>query len=672
MLEKEITQIWQDNVLNYSSAVNQSRAIPDARTGLKPIHRKIIYEMFADKIFSNGKFKKCAYMVGQIIARFSEHGDAATYDALTRLAQPWIQRYPLLIFHGNVGSQFGDSQAAMRYSEAKLSPIAEEGLLATLKKDTVDWIPNFTNEEEEPITLPALFPGLFCLPNQGIGFAVASNFLTFNLSETADMIINYIKTGELKTIYYDLASGGTLINPSIMKQIYSTGKGSIIIDANYKIDKNKIIFTELPFNVMLEDLLEDINNLCEKEELTNIRRVYNGSGDNELRLVVEVDSPIYLQQVINQLYQKTALRSNYGINQVALIDNKPKLLTMKDMVEIYISHNLNCLLREYQFEFNKNKVRLEVLEGLVKALEDIDNIIQLIKTSQNTTIAKQKLIEKYAFTENQAKAILDLKLARLANLEKVEINNELAECQKNNKNYLELINSEDKRKIELINRLENLVKKYGDSRKTKIEEKNIKEPKEEKEEKKIEPAAIAYKDGKVKRSPSSSLVTSSLMVFTNKGLMHRLSVEKITTKSQNISSLIELQLNEEPIFVCGEKAEAKYLYFVTKNGTIKKTAFEEYIGTVSKKSLAAIKLRENDSVVSVFAANNEDIVVLSKNGFGIRFRGTEVSATGKNTIGVKAIALKEDEVIAAKLYLKEEDDLPLSARASKGILRRKS
>lgn len=701
MLEKEIVQIWQDNVLNYSAAVNQSRAIPDARTGLKPIHRKIIYEMYADKIFSGGKFKKCAYMVGQIIARFSEHGDQATYDALTRLAQPWIQRYPLLTFHGNVGSQFGDSQAAMRYTEAKLAPIAEEGLLANLKKETVDWIPNFTNEEEEPITLPALFPGLFCLPNQGIGFAVASNFLTFNLAETADMIINYIKTGELKTIYYDLASGGTFINPSVMKQIYTTGKGSIIIDANYKIDKNKIVFTELPFNVMLEDLLEDINKLCEKEELTGIHKVYNDSGNNELKLVVEIDSSVNFKQVINQLYHKTALRSSYGINQVALINNKPKLLTMKDMVEIYINHNLDCLLREYQFEFKKNAARLEILEGLSKALEDIDNIIQLIKTSQSTSVAKQKLIEKYNFTENQAKAILDLKLARLANLEKIEINNELAECQKNNANYLEFINFEDKRKEELIQRLITLANKFGDNRRTKIEEKDTKIPKEEKEIAEVEPEkciVVLDEAGGIKRIPTSSFRTQkrntkgvktqsditsmvlrtntvdNLMIFTNQGKMYKILVDKIpvgtnVSKGTPVGALVEMAPGEKPILVYSiyHDTKAEYILFITKNGTVKKTALSEYTDVKKKGGIAAIKLREGDSLAAVSLINDEPIILVSRNGMAIQFNSTEITPASRATIGMKGMNIKdEDEIVAGIPVRDKTDELAVFAASGQG------
>lgn len=718
MLEKEIKQIWQDNILDYSAAVNQSRAIPDARTGLKPIHRKIVYEMYADKIGSSGKFKKCAYMVGQIIARFSEHGDAATYDALTRLAQPWIQRYPLLTFHGNVGSQFGDSQAAMRYTEAKLSPIAEDGLLATLKKDTVDWIPNFTNEEEEPVTLPALFPGLFCLPNQGIGFAVASNFMTYNLAETADMIINYIQNGELKTIYYDLASGGTFINPEIMSQIYSTGKGSIVIDANYEIQKNKIIFTELPFNVMLDDLLEDINKLCEKEELVGIHRVYNDSGNNQLRLVVEVDRDAKPEQVVNQLYRKTALRSSYGINQVALINNKPKLLTMRDMVDIYIDHNLNCILKEYQFDFKKNAARLEILEGLVKALEDIDNIIQLIKTSQNPSIAKKKLIEKYAFTENQAKAILDLKLSRLANLEKVEINNELAECTQKHTSLLELINSEDKRKEELVNRLNSLAKKYGDSRRTKVEKKETKIPKEEKEIEYVEPekcVVVIDQAGGIKRIPTTSFraqkrntkgvktqgdivqsvvrtnTIDNLLLFSNKGKMYKLLVDKIpsgtnSTKGVSINSLIEMETGEHitAIYSINQDYKAKYVFYATKQGSIKRVPLEEY--TKMKKNCIALKLKENDEVVTAVLLNDEDVLVLTERGYCLHIQSSETPISSRTSGGVKGVNLGEDDKICTILPIRDKtdmlaifnkngtgkriklDEFPLQKRGGKGVI----
>lgn len=686
MLEKEIKQIWEDNILDYSSAVNQSRAIPDARTGLKPIHRKIIYEMYADKILSNKEFKKCAYMVGQIIARFSEHGDQATYDALTRMAQPWIQRYPMLTFHGNAGSQFGDPPAAMRYTEAKLSQLAEEGFLATLKEDTVDWMPNFTNEEDEPTTLPAVFPGLFCLPNQGIGFAVASNFLTFNLNDVADMITHYIQTQELKTIYYDLASGGTFINPSIMKQIYSTGKGSIIIDAKYEVKKNKIIFTEIPFNVMLEDLIENIAKLCEKEELKGIKKIYNDSGKSELRLVVECIDENSTSRVIEQLYRKTSLRNSYGINQVALINNKPKLLSTKEMVDIYIEHNLNCIKREYSFKERKNAARIEILEGLKKALEDIDNIVQLIKTSSSASVAKEKLISTYSFTENQAKAILDMKLARLANLEKVEINKELEDCLAKEQKYSNIITLENEQKKILISRLSSLASKYGDKRRTEVRQKEIK--KEEKEIEFVEPekvvvildgannikrvAATSFKLQRrnTKGTKSASDIVQSivrtdtidnLLLFSNKGKMYKLLVDKIpagtnASKGVPINSLIELASGEyiTTTYSLSRENTFKYIFYTTKQGLVKKVPLTEY--SKMKKNCSALRLKENDEVISAVLINEENIIILTERGMSIHFQSTEVPISTRTSGGIKGITLKENDIVCTALPIRDSKD----------------
>lgn len=720
MLQKEIKQIWEDNILSYSAAVNQSRAIPDARTGLKPIHRKILYEMYADKILSTKKFKKCAYMVGQIIARFSEHGDGATYDALTRLAQPWIQRYPLLEFHGNVGSQFGDSPAAMRYSEARLAPLTEEGFLATLKKDTVDWTPNFTNEENEPLTLPALFPGLFCLPNQGIGYAVAANFLTYNLYEVSQMIINYINTGKLSTIYYDLASGGTFINPQIMEQIYKTGKGSIIIDAKYEIEKdNKIVFTELPFNVMMDDVIDAIAKLCDSGQIIGVKKIYNDSGKNKLRLVVEIEKNANLSTVIEQLFQKSALRSSYGINQVALIDNQPKLLTMKDMVEIYIKHNIECIKREYEFEFSKNAARIEILKGLQKALEDIDNVVQLIRNSANGSVAKSELIKKYNFSENQAKAILDMKLARLANLEKIEVNTELNERLKKDKDYTNIIQNTNKQKEILIQRLTKFSEKYKDDRRTKVEAKEIKKNSPNSSTPIITPekcVVVMTEGGTIKRIAQSSFrnqkrkgkgiktqsdITSSvirtntvdsLMLFTNLGNMYRLTVNDIpsgtnASKGTPISSLIQMEPNEKVnvIYSIYKDTEADSIFFVTERGTVKKTALKEYINTKKKNGVQAIKLREGDQIAAAFLVKDEDVFLLSSSGMGILFNSKEIGLTARNTIGVKGIKIKDDEKIISAIPIHDKrdnlaiilnngigkkislDEIPHQARGGKGL-----
>jgi DNA gyrase subunit A len=671
----EIVELFKSNMLEYAGAVNQSRAIPDARTGLKPIHRKILYEMYADKIKSSGKYKKCAYMVGQIIARFSEHGDAATYDALVRLSQPWIQRYPLLDFHGNSGSQFGDSQAAMRYTESKLSELAEQGFLSNLDKKNVDWIPNFTNEEDEPATLPAVFPGLFCLPNQGIGYACASNFLTMNLSEVCDGLIQFIGGKDFPVLQYDLASGGTIINPNIMEKIYSTGKGSIIIDSNYTINNKTIIFNEIPFNVMFDDIMEEIISRCEKEELSGISDVRNNSGNGKIALEIDVARGYNVEDILNQLLSKTKLRATYNVNQVALVDGTPKLLTQNDMANIYMKHNIDCIKREFEYELSNTKIRVEILLGLVKALENIDEVIDIIKTSKNSSAAKLSLVEKFSFTENQTKNILDMKLSRLTKLDSDEIKHELAEKQLYLKYCEEVISSEAKQKEILVTRILELKNKFGDDRRTQVIQKEIKKEKKSggKASPVAEPVVITHSSlGYLQCIPIAQYRNSNIpsfktttadnfLVFTNAGRFFRPSVSLLKKcgpkdKGVAIGSIIKLEQNEKVLSVLPNEMNEKrpYILFAMANGQVKKSEKGLYLGnTQNKKGQKAIKT--DSKIIGIQESNGDDCILKTSDGYCLRFDVEKVRPSGKASGGVKGIALHENaSVVKCQVVAKNE------------------
>lgn len=675
----EIVELTKSNMLDYAGAVNQSRAIPDARTGLKPIHRKIIYEMYTDKIGSAGKYKKCAYMVGQIIARFSEHGDSATYDALVRLAQPWIQRYPILDFHGNAGSQFGDSQAAMRYTEAKLSKLTEDGFLPSLGKETVDWMPNFTNEEMEPSTLPALFPGLFCLPNQGIGYAVACQFLTMNLSEVVDGLIEAINGKSFPILQYDLASGGIIINPEVMEKIYKTGKGTITVDSKYYIDEKNIVITEIPFNIMFDDILSEIVSLCEKEELDGISDVKNNSGNGKLEMLIEVSKGYNPEDVINQLFEKTKLRTSYGINQIALVNNTPKLLTQQEMAKIYIDHNLNCIKREFQFDLKKTQNRIEILEGLVIALTSIDSIVETIKESENPNVAKNALVETYSLTDNQAQAILDMKLSRLTKLDGVKLNQELQEKKEYADRCAAIVNSDQEKKSVLIERLTELKEKYGDKRRTEVIQKTIEKKTKNgttKQSKPIEDVVITYNPvGYLQRIPVSlyrnnnfkaikTTTADLVLLFTNHGRFFRISPNDIKTcgvkdKGTAIGAIVKLQPNEKVINVFStEINEARpYLTFALNNGILKKIQKSEFLSTTRNLSgMIAVKTKDN-FVVSIQESNGNDIVLGTKNDMWIRFDAESVRAMGRNAAGVKGIALSDGDEVREMIICDKTDKL---------------
>lgn len=676
-------------MLDYAGAVNQLRAIPDARTGLKPIHRKILYEMYVDKIKNAGKYKKCAYMVGQIIARFSEHGDAATYDALVRLAQPWIQRYPLLEFHGNYGSPFGDPQAAMRYTESKLSKLAEEGLLANLNKNTVDWMPNFTAEEEEPTTLPAIFPGLFCLPSQGIGYATACNFLTYNLTEVCNGIINYLNGKTFPVLQYDLASGGTIINPSVMDSIYHTGKGSVIIESTYKIENQKIIITELPFNVMLDDVREEVIKYCQKEGYGGVEDIYNSSGKNNLELTIIVATEYDPQIVIDTLMANTKLRNSYGVNQVALVNNMPKLLTIQDMVNIYIEHNTSCIKREYEYDLAAARKRIHILEGLSIALENIDNVLAIIKQSENKAIAAVNLCEKYHLSREQADAILAMTLSRLTHMDQIAINKELQEKKELALICQEVIESYQKQKDILSERLRGLVKNFGDKRRTAVIQKDIPKTSTARKAKEliIEDVIVALTPrGYIKNIPIKAYRRNStdnivkartddmLLLFSSLGKLYRLKVSEIkqcaaSDKGTALGAILSLEPNEKILYMTNMNIDQKHPYItgVTKKGLVKKSDKTIFIGsTQNKRGMKCARLNEGDLFIWFGETNGDYMALVTSDQMGIQFKLDEINPVGKTAKGVKGITLNEGATIIQVNVGAMSKTLPVQHRAGKG------
>lgn len=684
----EIVNLFKDNMISYASAVNQSRALPDARTGLKPIHRKILYEMYADKIKSSGKYKKCAYMVGQIIARFSEHGDAATYDALIRLGQDWIQRYPFINIHGNAGSQFGDSQAAMRYVEAKLSPLAEDGMLRGLDKKNVDWIPNFTNEEEEPSTLPAVFPGLFCLPNQGMGYAAACHFVTYNLKEVADYLIALMNQEELPIIYPDFASGGTLINPQIIPSIQQTGKGSVIIDSKYEIKGNKIIVTEIPFNVAFDDIYDQIVDLCKKEELPFVINLINNSGGGKIQLIIEVSNDP--EQAINILLAKTKLRNSYPVNQVAIVNDEVKLLSFEEMGKVYVEHNTTCIKREYEFEFDFTSRRVKILEGLLIAIANLDKVIKLIRESSSP---KEELLKTFPkLDEEQVKAILDMKLGRLSKLESDKLEKELQEKKEYAAYCKSIVDSEDRQKEVLIDRLQELVKKYGDKRRTEVVQKEIVKISVGKAKEKIEEVpqdiivtfdnnsyikaipVAQYKKNKNAKQEIKCTTKDLITLYSSLGKMYRVSAKDIglcgaADKGKIATTIINAEKDEKILFISSAIIDDKhpYLTTVTDDGLIKKTDFIDLQGTTRNlNGLKYIGLIDN-FVSWVGATNGDFITVYSTDGYALSFELKDLRATGKTSKGVIAIKLNEGAKISHCELNKLAEGGKLQKRAGKGI-----
>ena len=725
ILNTPIINEVEQSFIDYSMSVITDRAIPSAEDGLKPVARRILWDMFDKGYMNNKKFVKCAQPVGDTMGRFHPHGDSSIYGALVYLSQPWNMRYPLIAFHGNNGSRDGHSPAAYRYTECKLSKIGEL-MLADIKKNTCDWSKAYTEEEDEPVYLPGGFPNLIVNGTTGIAVAMACSFAPHNLTEIMDATIHLTENpgasvNDLLRFVKgpDFPTGGTVINKEELATAYTTGKGRARIRADYKIEsksgKDSIVFTSMPYKVSKTELIKEIDKLCEEKKIEGIAEIYDDSPGDDVRLVVELAKGVSAEPIIAKLYKMTRLEDTYSFNQVALVDKKPQLLNLKQLLQIYIDHQRDVLLRKTKYEADKVSARIHILEGLLKALEDIDNIIALIKKSESAVAAKSSLMEKYGFTEIQAKAILDMKLSKLAKLEKVEIENEKNELE----TELTRLNAIIANPIpEMLKGFNSIKTSYGDARRTVITQ--VATTKEEKEIEFVEPekcVVIMTEGGLIKRVPSSSFRTQkrngkgvktqddivnavirtdtidSLMIFSNKGKMYRLLVNDVpvgtnTTKGQSIKSLIAMDTDEEPtvIYSIYRDTDAKYVVFITKNGLVKKTTLEEYVKTKKKTGIAAITIKEDDELAAVALVKDEPLVLISSSGMSIRFDSSEVAPTSRTTSGVKGITLGKDDYIVAALPVRHAtddlavftanglckrfslDELPTQKRAGKGLM----
>ena len=687
------------NFIEYAVAVNSDRAIPDAKSGLKPVAKRILYGAYDSGYVSSKVHVKCASIVGEVMKSWHPHGDSSIYGALVRLAQPWTLRYPLIDFHGSMGNRDGDGPAAYRYTEARLAKITEDGMLCGIKKNNVDYMPNYSETKDEPITLPSLFPNLLCNPNTGIGVAIACNWLPHNLNEVAQAIYDYIDGKEPTLPGPDFPTGGLIINKKDIPNIMKTGRGSVKIRGKYNIEENNIVFYEIPYGITTESLMDEIGAAADDGRINGIKNIRNESNRKGFRLVIECEKNASISTVINLLFKETSLQTSISYNQVALVDKTPVELNLKDCVKIYVEHNTECIKRETDFDLKKCQEKLEVVEGLLNALADIDNIIALIKKSASAAAAKDELIKQYGFTELQAKAIVDMKLGRLAGLERIELENTW-DSLLSDINRLTLILSNPTE--ELVKRLKSLVATYGDERRTELTQ-IADSTKEEKEIEFVEPekcVVVMTEGGLIKRIPSTSFRTQrrntkgvktqdditscvirtntidSLMIFTNKGKMYRLLVDNIpvgtnTAKGTPIGALVELETGEKPsiIYSIYRDSDAKYVMFITKNGIVKKSALEEYIKTKKKSGIVALNLKENDELVSVFLIKDEDIIILTEKGNTIRYNSAEVGATARATGGIKGITLNKEDAVSIALPIHDAND-DLAVFLSNGIGKR--
>ena len=621
--------------------------------------------------------------------------DSSIYGALVWLSQPWNMRYPLIDFHGNNGSRDGDGPAAYRYTECRLSKIGEE-MLKDIKKDTSDWQSAYTEVENEPIYLPGGIPNLLINGTSGIAVGMACSFAPHNLNEIMDAAIYTIQYPEcsIKDLLNivngpDFPTGGIVINKNELETAYTTGKGRARIRGEYIIEnekgKNKIIFTSIPYKVSKEKLIVDIDKLCEEEKIKGITTIRDESNKDGVRFIIELNKDINPDLIIQKLFKLTDLESTYSFNQIALVDKKPKLLNLKQLLEIYNEHQRDVLLRKTKYDANKISIKIHILEGLLIALEDIDNVINLIKKSESSSVAKILLMGKYQLSEEQAKAILDMKLSKLAKLEKIEI-------QKDKDNLVKEFNELNSILLNpvptLLKYYESIKNKFGDNRRSIITQIIVNT--EEKDTEFIEPekcVVVMTENGYIKRIPVSSFkqqkrngkgiknqndITSfvvrtntidSLMIFSDKGKMYRLLVNDIPegtniSKGQSIKLLVNMDSNENPsiMYSIYKNTEARFVLFVTKNGIVKKTPLEEYNKTKRKTGISAINIRDGDSLAAVSLINNEDIIIITKKGMAIKFNSNEITSLSRNAIGVKGISLNENDCVVSILPIRDQND----------------
>ena len=685
MYNNDLINELSQNFIEYAVAVNTDRAIPDAKSGLKPVAKRILYGAYDGGYSSAKPHVKCANIVGNVMADWHPHGDSSIYGALVRLAQPWTMRYPLIDFHGSMGNRDGDGPAAYRYTEARLAKLSEDGMLTGIKKKNVDFIPNYSETKDEPITLPAIFPNLLCNPNTGIGVALACNWLPHNLKEVAQAIYDYMDGKEPSIPGPDFPTGGLIINKNELPTIIKNGRGSVKLRGKYEVEGNNIIFYEIPYGVATEALMTAIGEACDEERIKGIENIRNESNRKGFRLVIECEKGANILNVINCLFKETDLQTSISYNQVALIDKVPTDMGLIDCIKVYINHNIDCITREAKYDKKKAEDRLEVVNGLLKALEDLDNIIAVIKASSNSSSAKDALMAKYGFSDPQAKAIVDMKLGKLAGLEKIEIMDEKEELIKEI-SVLQIII--DDPKPELRRRLENLVAQYGDERRTELTQ--LSQTKEEKEIEYVEPekcVVVLTEAGTIKRIPTTSFraqrrngkgiktqedITSmvlrtntidNLMIFSNQGKMYRLLVNDIpvgtnTSKGTSVKALVAMEGNEEPatMYSIYRDTDAKYVLFVTKQGIVKKTSLDEYTNTKKKSGIGAISLRDGDSLAAVALVKDEPLIIVSNNGYIIKFDSMEIGATSRMTTGVKGINLGEGDEVASALPVRNKED----------------
>lgn len=697
--EVDLKKTMETSYIDYAMSVIAARALPDVRDGLKPVQRRIMYAMIELNNGPDKPHRKCARIVGDTMGKYHPHGDSSIYGALVNLAQDWSTRYPLVDGHGNFGSVDGDGAAAMRYTEARLSKISIE-MLRDIKKDTVDFIPNFDETEKEPVVLPSRFPNLLVNGTSGIAVGMATNIPPHNLREVIDGVVKIIDNYEidkkteieelLKIIKGpDFPTGAEILGTSGIEQAYRTGRGKIRVRAVSNIEpmengKNRIVVTELPYMVNKAKLIEKISELHRDKRVDGITDLRDETSREGMRICIELRRDVNPNIVLNQLYKHTQLQDTFGVIMLALVNNEPVVMNLLQMLQYYLKHQEEVVTRRTQYDLNKAEERAHIVEGLLIALDNIDEVIQLIRASKTAAEAKEKLMERFSLSEPQANSIVEMRLRALTGLEREKLENEYAELKKVIEEYRAILAD---RKVLLGVVKKEIIEirdKYGDDRRTSIGYDEFDISMEDlipNENTVITMTKLGYikrmsvdnfksqhRGGKGIKGMQTidddyienMLMTTThhyIMFFTNKGRMYRLKVYQIpecgrTARGTAIINLIQLMPEEKitAVITLRDYDENKYLFMATKKGIVKKTSIMEY-ANIRKSGLQAINLRDDDDLIEVKVTDNtKDILLVTKHGQCIRFDENDVRTTGRVSMGVIGMNLSyDDEVVAMQL-----------------------
>lgn len=697
----DISQEMRESFISYAMSVIVSRALPDVRDGLKPVHRRILYAMHDMGLTPDKAFRKSANVVGEVMANYHPHGDSSIYEAMVRMAQDFNMRYTLVEGQGNFGSVDGDPAAAMRYTESRFSKVALE-LLRDIDKETVDFVPNYDGRKEEPVVLPSRFPNLLLNGASGIAVGMATNIPPHNLTEVIDGVIAMIDNPnitvqELMKIIKgpDFPTAGEILGYSGIRRAYETGRGSIIMRSKTVIEEEKgkprIIVTEIPYQVNKARLVEKIAELVREKKIDGITDLRDESDRKGMRIVIELRRDVIPKVVLNNLYKHTQLQTSFGVNMLALVDNRPRVLNLRDMLYYYLQHQREIIRRRTEYDLKQAEARAHILEGLRVALDHIDEIISLIRSSQTTEEARDGLMANYGLSYEQAQAILDMRLQRLTGLEREKIENEYQELLAKIAELRSILADEGKIYAIIREELSEIKEKYGDERRTVItfDEDHIEDADLIPEE---DVVITLTHDGYIKRLPVSTYrsqkrggrgvqglgtkdddfvehlyITNShdfIMFFTNKGKVYRLKGYEIpdlsrTAKGTPIINLIQIEKGERVSAVIPVKEfdQERYLFFATKKGIIKKTALSAF-ENIRKGGLFAVNLREDDELIGVrLTDGHQEIIMGTKNGMSVRFHESDVRTMGRSATGVKGITLDDDDDVIDMDVIKPEAEV---------------